>query len=387
MGTLRYSLGASALAFGILGLSSWLVLNGLYLEVAAFILDCPEGSTINSVLTLAAQGGNIFLVLYTLVPPDRLPSARILVLSMVVLLVLDGLAISFFWDTTFEGHYSIPLYAGAAVCGIIGCLTNVIWWQFAAEYEATMTTALSTGMGLSTLVPAVIAIFQDPGKSSEQRFSVQDFFLILTGLLTLSATAAAIICYTDALEGWLRLRVANSSAADGTSASANTSTHAGQADADTIGGSSPSSRPRTLPKIDRRPLSLQSETAPLLGQPARTRTVRDAMPRAAALFYTSSLIYGWLPSMTPYWTSRHMLVYFVTAGQIGNVLGRILSGFSLFRNMPWVRYSATFFCFCFACHPFLSIPLHGASLRTFHAKRTAALSRFFSRPGRLPRWS
>jgi len=50
--------------FFVVGLSSWLLVNGLFLEVPLLVSSLPEGYTLVSFLVIMVQVGNIFGLFY-----------------------------------------------------------------------------------------------------------------------------------------------------------------------------------------------------------------------------------------------------------------------------------------------------------------------------------
>lgn len=66
------------------------------------------------------------------------------------------------WHFQVWGH-SVPLLALAGVVGTVGCMNNAVIWEYAAAYRAVFTTWLSIGMGVSSCIPSLIALVQNPG--------------------------------------------------------------------------------------------------------------------------------------------------------------------------------------------------------------------------------
>ena len=54
------------LLFVGVGLSSWLLTNGLFIEIGSFVENTPEENSIASYLSVAIQVGNVLSVVYLL---------------------------------------------------------------------------------------------------------------------------------------------------------------------------------------------------------------------------------------------------------------------------------------------------------------------------------
>eukprot|EP01113_Clastostelium_recurvatum_P032520 TRINITY_DN4191_c0_g1_i3.p1 TRINITY_DN4191_c0_g1~~TRINITY_DN4191_c0_g1_i3.p1 ORF type:complete len:334 (-),score=34.95 TRINITY_DN4191_c0_g1_i3:62-1063(-) len=75
------------------------------------------------------------------------------------------------------------------LAGLVGCLGVIVFYPFAAVYHYKLLPALSTGMGCSGLVAALLAIAQNP---AAPRFSVTWFF-VLEGVLIVFSLASFMI--------------------------------------------------------------------------------------------------------------------------------------------------------------------------------------------------
>lgn len=235
------------LLFFVLGLSCWWMLIGLSLEVPAFLsFHVPEGKSIAVYLNLACQAGNLPVLLYLLVPTRFRPQARNSILCLTVLLIaasVSGTAqvppvvmaaalstrptifltahtrarkvcVAELWKVQVWG-FSVPLLLSAGIIGTVGCMTNAVVWEYAAAYQAVFTTWLSIGMGVSSCIPSLIALVQDPGPN--ETFSVAAFCFMGAGLVTLALVCVLVINYSSVMARNTRKSVGS---VDGTQAPA-----------------------------------------------------------------------------------------------------------------------------------------------------------------------
>eukprot|EP00211_Chloroparvula_japonica_P002101 CAMPEP_0119124066 /NCGR_PEP_ID=MMETSP1310-20130426/3796_1 /TAXON_ID=464262 /ORGANISM="Genus nov. species nov., Strain RCC2339" /LENGTH=464 /DNA_ID=CAMNT_0007113955 /DNA_START=135 /DNA_END=1529 /DNA_ORIENTATION=+ len=181
----------SLMLYFLLGLSSWLLVNGAFLELPILFMVSPEGYAIASYIVLAVQVGNIFPVLYVY----AFPQVEVTIAIGVNLLVteLAAVLLIFFWDAVAFDH-SVGLIVLSAVAGGVGSMSMVTLFSFASRASSQHMTAAAAGVSFNGLLGSVIALIQQPGKST-QRFGATTFFGILAAFILLSVFAFAVILY------------------------------------------------------------------------------------------------------------------------------------------------------------------------------------------------
>lgn len=284
--------------FAYAGFTLFYLLNAFWLELPAFLsVPMPEGNSIANDLNLSAQSGNLVVLLVMALPQRYLPSPRAAVMGMTVVMLICAVALVFFWDVRTE-HHSIAMIILMGVVGTMCCLANVFSWPWASMYDASFTTAMSVGMGISAAVPSFIAIGQDPGTA--QRFSVSAFFAIAAGLTFIGVLLVFVICYTRFLM---------------------------------------SSRRDSAISVNQIHAAL-SEESPLLQSKVTTtqgietkQHVLSLRVKILLLFIQGGLIYGWMPGFTPYiMPSGRPLLIFLVVGQLTGIVGRFLAGVPFARR-------------------------------------------------------
>ena len=214
------------LCYFLFGMSGWWVYNTLSAEQPIFtacntsvvlsnasgilhndtITNCtlPEGRTLSSQISVTSQLGNLVPLLYRVVVKylcvasedeedddegegegegtnnkknkkkklrRRCRCARSLRVPLVILFsmftgLLAALLASFKWDTAsyiFGDYHSVVLLLCCFMSGGLGCMSSIVYWQFASMYSSgtAATKALSIGMAAGGLFPCVLALLQN----------------------------------------------------------------------------------------------------------------------------------------------------------------------------------------------------------------------------------
>ncbi|GFO39517.1 solute carrier family 52, riboflavin transporter, member 3 [Plakobranchus ocellatus] len=152
----------------IFGITSWSIMNGLWVELPILVSYLPEGWTLPSDLTIVGQFGNLgplaFSLLVYLFPRVKLEvPASILI---VVVLSLCALLFSFLWreTATFGGsEYSIALLGLTFVQSVFAAMTSQAYLAFMSHLKARYMSSIFLGMSLSGLIPALVAVAQGSG--------------------------------------------------------------------------------------------------------------------------------------------------------------------------------------------------------------------------------
>ncbi|KAK3764144.1 hypothetical protein RRG08_055940 [Elysia crispata] len=152
----------------IFGITSWSVMNGLWVELPILVAHLPEGWTLPSDLTIVAQAGNLgplaFTFLVYLFPRVKLevPASMIIVL----VLTLCALIYAVLWHETATlggTEYSVALLSLTFVQSVFAAMTSQAYLAFMSHLKSCYMSSLFLGMGLSGLLPALVAVAQGSG--------------------------------------------------------------------------------------------------------------------------------------------------------------------------------------------------------------------------------
>ncbi|KAM3178839.1 hypothetical protein ACTXT7_001733 [Hymenolepis weldensis] len=177
------------------GVSSWVAINGLWMELPSLVNVLPEGWNLPAYLSIIVQLANVgplFYVLLTRVcrkfgradsgswfmsliqPPERLANYTILIIGLISSLLLTQ-----FWDAviylpglpentvyvtpvTLEAlhNHSLGLFILTFMLGIIDCMSSVTFLAYLANMPAVYAGALLFGETASGLLPSFYALGQ-----------------------------------------------------------------------------------------------------------------------------------------------------------------------------------------------------------------------------------
>nr|XP_033785791.1 riboflavin transporter 2-like isoform X2 [Geotrypetes seraphini] len=209
----------------LLGVGSWVAINGVWVELPLIVPDVPEGWHLPSYFTVLIQFANLgpFLVmLMHQFQPGRLNETAV-IYTIVSIGVLSCLLLAFFWrETTIVGGapHSTALLVLIFFLSIVDCTSSVTFLPFMMQLKAHYLTTYFIGEGLSGLIPGFVALAQGVGvvhcingslphtlvldtnitKSFHMqavyqpaRFPVKVFFLFLTGMMIVCLTAFVLL--------------------------------------------------------------------------------------------------------------------------------------------------------------------------------------------------
>nr|KAG5687219.1 hypothetical protein BaRGS_012371 [Batillaria attramentaria] len=226
----------------VFAISSWVDINGLWVELPILVTNLPEQWTLPSYIIAISQVANlgpiIFFVLANCVGRTRTYKTTLdKVTSYAIMLVgvTSTLLLAFLWR---ESAYvagadrSIALLALSFFLALMDCTSSLAYVAFMAALKPSYMASFFLGEGLSGLLPALLALGQGAGdivcvngsstsqevvngtvvngtvvngttvnvtdyfvfpKYVEPRFSVQVFFLLMSGIIALSIASFTLI--------------------------------------------------------------------------------------------------------------------------------------------------------------------------------------------------
>ncbi|XP_029448167.1 riboflavin transporter 2-like [Rhinatrema bivittatum] len=218
------ALGVHLLAC-LLGMGSWVAINGMWVELPLMIPEVPEGWHLPSYLTVLIQFANIgplFVTLMHRFQPGRLNETAV-IYTIVSIGVLACLLLAFFWRETtlvIGAPHSTALLVLIFFLSVVDCTSSVTFLPYMMQLKAHYLTTYFIGEGLSGLIPGFVALGQGVGvlhcvngslpeslfldtnitisshlhaEYQPARFPVQIFFLFLCGMMTMCLLAFALL--------------------------------------------------------------------------------------------------------------------------------------------------------------------------------------------------
>jgi len=181
----RRSLSYAALGLGV----SWVLLDGIFAEVALFDRTQPEGLALATYLTAVSAVANTIVVPGHAVVQRRVQwSLRTWVGGAVYAQLATALVLAAFWHAR-AGGASVALYVCVFATSLVGNFQQLALNPWAAETgRATRIVELMAGGNAGALLPAFLALLQRVD-SVRRDFGPTPFFLCLAILLILPVAA------------------------------------------------------------------------------------------------------------------------------------------------------------------------------------------------------
>lgn len=172
-------------SFGLLGMSSWVLVSGIYAAAGAYADSLPEGYDISVYLTFVQAMSNIVpAVLQTCI---SLNSPNIMLRYILVNLlagVVIVLSLSFFWDQTFfisGSDRSGALLLLMFLSGAVNAATNITHYAFVALFEDRCALYYGAGLGFGSSFIGILSLVQSRGL-----MSVRVYFLLFLVIYIIS---------------------------------------------------------------------------------------------------------------------------------------------------------------------------------------------------------
>ncbi|XP_077209659.1 riboflavin transporter 2-like [Paroedura picta] len=200
----------------LLGMGSWVAINGLWVELPLLVPGVPEGWLLPSFLTVVIQLANVGPLLVSLAHrflPGRLPEVG-LIYALLSLGCLASLLMAFFWRETrvvAGAPRSVALLVLLFCLALVDCTSSVTFLPYMRRLPPSFLSSYFVGEGLSGLVPGLVALGQGVGvvrcrngshvgngtrlQAAYQapRFSAGAFFLFLGGMMAGSLAAFLLL--------------------------------------------------------------------------------------------------------------------------------------------------------------------------------------------------
>ncbi|CAF1248057.1 unnamed protein product [Adineta steineri] len=205
---------STAFLLVIFALSTWLDVNGVWVELPLIVNEAPEGWALPSYLTLAIALSNIgplIIVLLKLCFKQRL-NERIFIYIEIIVGIISCALIAQYWNKTsyIAGReHSVFFLILVFLLGTLDTTSSVTYADYMKRYHASLLNALYLGESLTSLIPSVLASIQGVGgeatcpanstyaEYSSPRFSVQVYFWIFVAIILLSLFAFLILEFSS----------------------------------------------------------------------------------------------------------------------------------------------------------------------------------------------
>lgn len=199
----------------LFGISAWISVNGMYVQLPLLVQSQPEGWNLPSFLSVIIQIANVGPILYSISQklfPKRVKDSWIICVILVVGTAATLMMALFYYETSFVNgsEHSTALFILTFFIALVGCTSSVLFMPFMGNFLEIYLISYFIGEGLSGFLPSVVALIQGVGGNpvcvaeSENstatvpfteppRFSTEAFFFFLFAMMTLSTIAFLLL--------------------------------------------------------------------------------------------------------------------------------------------------------------------------------------------------
>ena len=152
----------------LFGISSWISINGLWVELPLLVERLPEKWTLASYLSIIVQLANIGPItigLWRLATNGKIPVFWT-ILALLGIGTLSSILLVPFWYKTSQigdSEYSIALFLLVFCLSLVDCTSSVLFLPFMGVFKDIYLNSYLIGEGMSGFVPSIAALIQGVG--------------------------------------------------------------------------------------------------------------------------------------------------------------------------------------------------------------------------------
>jgi riboflavin transporter 2 len=204
----------------LFGISGWMGINGIFVEIPLFLDVAPEGLNLPAYIVIAAQVANVGPAIYGCLHKCKCQLNETLCILCLMCLHIFAIGVLIFYQNT-----KILLIV-AFFSGLVGCFSSILFMPHLCDFDTVYIVSYFIGEGLSGVLPCITALIQGIGKSARYNvtavgnatesvslndltFSERYYFLFLTLVLILSLNAFILLRYSPFVQSRKNLHNSN----------------------------------------------------------------------------------------------------------------------------------------------------------------------------------
>lgn len=203
------------------GISGWIGITSVYLELPLIVDKAPEGWKLPSYIAILVQAGNIanlIYILYEKYSPVKVRESQ-WIYAMMISGCVAALGLAFLYQQTGEMNgkqHSVWLLIFTGVFAAIGCLSSVLSMPYMGRFKEMYLVTYLFGQGLNAFISSLVALIQGSGGKrdciitsnstettaseligSEPTFGPRIFFLFVFVMMVLSLISFILLHNLD----------------------------------------------------------------------------------------------------------------------------------------------------------------------------------------------
>lgn len=150
------------------GISSWISINGLWVELPLLVDRLPESWSLASYLSIIVQFANLGPLTVGVLRwtcQEKIPMAWIIVALLILGSASSTLLVSFWHKTSVIGgvDHSTALFVLVFFLSLVDCTSSVLFLPFMGVFKELYLNSYLIGEGLSGFIPSIAALAQGVG--------------------------------------------------------------------------------------------------------------------------------------------------------------------------------------------------------------------------------
>ncbi|CAB4059764.1 SLC52A3 [Lepeophtheirus salmonis] len=200
----------------LFGISSWISINGLWVELPLIVNVLPENWNLPSYLVAIVQLANLGPIIYSILRWKINVNNAYCIYFVLAIGVLASFIMIYIWDKTVDilgAAHSLGLFIPIFLLSLVDCTSSVLYFPYVGTFKSTYLNSYLTGEGLSGFIPSIVALSQGIGKKTTcekfynetsqewatnivyepPNFSVEVFFYFLFGMMLVSLASFMVL--------------------------------------------------------------------------------------------------------------------------------------------------------------------------------------------------
>lgn len=186
----------------LFGISSWIGVTSVYLQLPLLVDSAPEGWKLPSYIAILVQGGNIASLVYVIY--EKYSRWKISDGKLITIILFVGcaaaIALAFLYNVTTEiagQRHSVALLVFSSIFAIIGCISAVLFMPYMGRFREIYLISFMLGQGLNAFISSIVSLIQGVGSSTGCPTNLTDAITMSTESVTMTTAATAATVQTN----------------------------------------------------------------------------------------------------------------------------------------------------------------------------------------------
>lgn len=163
----------------LFGISGWLGITAVFLQLPLIVDKAPEGWKLPSYIAILVQFGNVanfIYILYEKYSPVKVKDGH-MIYAMLISGCVASFGLIFLYQQTADiggAAHSIWLFVFSGVYATIGCLSSVISMPYMGKFKEIYLATYFFGQGLNSFLSSVVSLIQGSGNVQQNCSNTQN---------------------------------------------------------------------------------------------------------------------------------------------------------------------------------------------------------------------